>query len=288
MKRGCIACGDKNSIQKFGTFYRKDDGKRIQRYRCASCNKAFSSATNSPLFKQKKRRINPKLRMLLASGISMRRSAKILNVAATTVERRTRYLAEQCRIALEKEYAKIQGVRYFQFDELQTIEHTKCKPLSVVVIVDPETREILGFEVSSMPATGHLAKISRRKYGFRPDHRSMGLRRLFKKVEPMIAKNPQILSDFCPFYAPTVKASFPSARHSQVLGEKACVAGQGELKKVGRDPLFYINHTLAMLRANVNRLIRRTWCTTKDPARLSDHLAIYTWVHNKKLVPQKV
>ena len=72
------------------------------------------------------------------------------------------------------------------------------------------------------------------------------------------------------------------------LGEKGCVAGQGELKKVGKDPLFHINHTLAMLRANINRLFRRTWCTTKDPERLKDHLAIYTWVHNNKLIPQQL
>jgi hypothetical protein len=46
-------------------------------------------------------------------------------------------------------------------------------------------------------------------------------------------------------------------------GGKSGVAGQDELKKVGRDPLFWVNHTLAMRRANINRLIRKTWCTTK-------------------------
>jgi hypothetical protein len=62
------------------------------------------------------------------------------------------------------------------------------------------------------------------------------------------------------------------------------VVGQGELKKVGRDPLFSLNHTCAMLRANLNRLFRRTWCTTKRIDRLEAHLWIYVRFHNEVLL----
>ena len=65
-----------------------------------------------------------------------------------------------------------------------------------------------------------------------------------------------------------------SMRLTSKLKAQKGACKQGELKKRGKDPLFYINHTLAMLRANVNRLIRKTWCTTKDPAQLIYHLAI--------------
>ncbi|HXH76731.1 MAG TPA: hypothetical protein VNJ08_17305, partial [Bacteriovoracaceae bacterium] len=59
---------------------------------------------------------------------------------------------------------------------------------------------------------------------------------------------------------------------------------QGELKKVRFDPLFMVNHTCALLRANVNRLIRKTWCTTKDPARLKDHLDVFVYYYNEILL----
>ena len=62
-------------------------------------------------------------------------------------------------------------VSHIQFDELQTIEHTKLKPLSVAMAVSTKDRRIIGFRVASMPATGHLANVSRKKYGSRPDHR---------------------------------------------------------------------------------------------------------------------
>ena len=62
------------------------------------------------------------------------------------------------------------------------------------------------------------------------------------------------------------------------------MVGQGELKKIGKDPLFSLNHTAAMLRANINRLFRRTWRTTKKPERLADHIALYVWYHNSELI----
>ena len=62
------------------------------------------------------------------------------------------------------------------------------------------------------------------------------------------------------------------------------MTGQGELKKLRFDPLFALNHTCAMLRANINRLFRRTWCTTKKKECLEDHLAVYMDFHNRVLL----
>jgi hypothetical protein len=183
-------------------------------------------------------------------------------------------------VASETEYQHIEAI---QFDELQTIEHTKCKPLSIAMAVSVSDRKILGFQVSKMPATGHLAKRSRKKYGVRPDHRRRGLVSLFKPLHKRLPPTIQIRSDECPYYLPVVNRYFPSATYRQFKGRKSAVHGQGELKKGVRDPLFAINHTFAMLRANISRLIRKTWCTTKKISRLIDHLTLYIWLHNEKL-----
>ena len=45
---------------------------------------------------------------------------------------------------------------------MQTIEHTKLKPLSVAMTISTKDRRIIGFRVASL---------SRKKYGNRPDHR---------------------------------------------------------------------------------------------------------------------
>jgi hypothetical protein len=80
-----------------------------------------------------------------------------------------------------------------------------------------------------------------------------------------------------------LRKHFPKATHIQTKGRKSSVTGQGELKKVFYDPLFSLNHTCAMMRAHICRLIRKTWCTTKDPDRLADHIAIYVNYHNREL-----
>ena len=87
-----------------------------------------------------------------------------------------------------------------------------------------------------------------------------------------------------PYYVDDVREFFPKARHETSKGRRALEVGQGELKGGGYDPLFSINHTLAMIRANVNRLVRRTWCTTKQRDRLVGHLTLYALYHNLVLL----
>jgi len=174
-----------------------------------------------------------------------------------------------------------------QFDDLETFEHTKLKPLSVTLAVEKETRYVLGFEVSRMPAKGLLTKKSRKKYGHRKDERAEGRDRLFRRLKGKVCPRALFESDSNPHYPVTLRKHFPLATHKTVLGQRGAVTGQGELKKTAFDPLFSLNHTCAMLRANVSRLIRRTWCTTKKLQPLIDHLEIYVWYHNEVLI-QKI
>jgi hypothetical protein len=91
-------------------------------------------------------------------------------------------------------------------------------------------------------------------------------------------------SDENPHYPKFVKRHLPHARHTRYPGARGAVTGQGELKKIKFDPLFSLNHTCAMLRANLNRLFRRTWCTTKNPQGLEDHISLYVRYHNEVLL----
>jgi len=277
----CPKC-QSDSYIKHGNFFRPSDGRWIQRYRCNDCNKNFSSATFEAAYRQNKRKVNFPLGNLLASGVSMRRAALLLRIHFTTVTRKLFFLAAQANKKQNEYLASMLPVSKWQFDELQTIEHSKCKPLAVAMAVTND-RKILGIEVSKMPATGLLSKIAQEKYGKRTDERIQGLKKLFAKISPLIAKNSSVTSDEHPFYPLQVKKFFPDAEHMRVKGARGCIAGQGELKKLHHDPLFALNHSFAMLRANINRLFRRTWCTTKKIENLRAHLAIYIQFHNSVL-----
>lgn len=174
-----------------------------------------------------------------------------------------------------------------EFDDLETFEHTNCKPLSVILMTEFGTRRILGFRVAQMPCKGTLAALSRKKYGKRKDHRGPARKELFEELKDYIEADALIKSDENPHYTKDVKAHFPEAQHKVFKGRGARNGGQGELKKGGFDPLFTLNHTCAMWRANINRLVRKTWCTTKRPERLGYHIALYSLFHNEKLLKLK-
>jgi transposase-like protein len=269
-------------IVHFGSYSRFSDSRTIPRFLCTACHHTFSLATASPCFGQKKRRINEPLRVLLASGVSLRRSALLLHVHRTTIARRLVFLGSQALHRFKEQRCSFQDLSEFLFDEMETFEQSKCKPLSIALAVTAE-RKVLGFEVASMPAKGPLAERARREYGYRPDHRQKALHRLLARIRPLTSDRVVIRSDQCPRYSGPIARLFPHALHKTVKGQRGCVTGQGELKRGGFDPLFALNHTAAMLRANVNRLFRKTWCTTKNAQNLSHHLAIYADFHNSVL-----
>lgn len=283
--RGALDCCRIKNAALNGTYKRSSDGQVIRRYRCKTCKTSFSSATKSPLRWQKKRQINHQLMELLSSTVTLAAAARILRVNPKTVAKKLLFLGGICEAHLAKYRPQYQSISSIQFDELMTIEHTKCKPLSVAMVVAKKERKILGFQVAQMPATGHLSKTSRRKYGPRPDERKKKMMALFSELTHILSPTISIASDECSFYKRVVNRHFPLANYTQYLGKKSCVAGQGELKKTKFDPIFTINHTFAMLRANISRLIRKTWNTTKKIECLIQHLNIYVWMHNTQKTP---
>lgn len=167
---------------------------------------------------------------------------------------------------------------------MESFEKSKCLPVSIPLVVEKNTSLILGFRVCSMPAKGHLAEISRRKYGYRPDERPQAACELLSEIKPYLSSTLEISSDENPKYPSWIRPHFPDAKHRKFKGRRGCVVGQGELKRGGFDPLFSLNHTAAMLRAHVCRLFRRTWNTTKKKERLAVHIAIYVQAHNQRIL----
>lgn len=272
-----------------GVFLRISDGRVIQRCKCRKCHKSHSEATFEPERGQKKRQYNAQIFYLLTSGCSQRRAALDLRLNRKTVVRKflqlgelaTRMLAQMGRSANQRQVIQV------QFDDMETFEHSKFKPLSISLAVEDRSRRILGFRVSSMPCKGSIANQSREKYGPRLDERATLREELLRELKPQLAPGATISTDQNPHYTADIAKYLTDHPHRTTKGLRGCVVGQGELKGGGFDPLFALNHTAAMLRANVNRLFRRTWCTTKRKDRLALHIALYAINHNFRLIKSK-
>ena len=280
--RHCPRCG--SDLIQSGQFFRTWDQSLIKRYRCKHCGKGCSDSTFHFTYKQKKPWINKPLFEKLTSAISERRSARELTVNQKTVVRRILWMGFTAKRTLTLLNEVRPPLSLLQFDEMETFEHTKCKPLSIPIAVDPLTRWIVAYGVAKMPAKGMLAEISRKKYGPRVDERSFVRGQLFDELSNFVQPTVKIYSDMNPHYKSEVKSHFPDSEHITYKGRRGCVVGYGELKEGLFDPLFTLNHTCAMVRDNIKRLARRTWCTTKKPKRLDLYLALYVLRHNLDLI----
>ena len=260
--------------------------RKIQRYRCKICGTHYSSQTHHPTYYQKRPDLNPKIRDLLCSQVSQRRSARLLGVSRRTVVKKFRFMARLASIENEKRLHELALTRVndIQFDDLITSIHTKCKPVSVSLAVNGKTREILGFQVSDLPARHPLVEVALAKYGQRKDERPFGLGRLFTALSRIVNEKAKVVSDCDPEYPGFVSKHLPTAHYERIKSRRARSQGFGELKRIGFDPIFSLNHTCAMLRANLNRLARSTWATSKTKIGLIQHLELYAHYHNTNLI----
>lgn len=269
---------------KDGHFYRRDDSRKIQRYKCKICQKRYSKSTHTLEFAQKKRRLNQTIKFNLASGMSMRSCAYNLKLARKTIERKFIYLANKARMtqaALLEEWKK-NPIMDVQFDDLISSIHTKLKPVSISVVVDPNTFKILGARVAEIPAFGKIAEISRRKYGRRYNQHPQVLSNLLFDLKKCISNEASFKTDEHKRYSEIIVKHFPQAKHKKYKGLPASIVGMGELKTKRYDPLFAINHTLACFRGGMNRFFRRTWCTSKSIKHTQDHIDIFIDYYNEK------
>ena len=164
---------------------------------------------------------------------------------------------------------------------METHEHTKCKPVSIAVAVVPGSRHILAAISSEMPANGHLADISRKKYGPRRDDRASAFKEALKIAAPCLTEDVWIASDKKTTYPSWIKQVLPGSIHFRAKGQRGCIVGYGEMKKVRFDPLFWINHGAASIRDKIARMLRRTWCNTKLRCYLQAKLDILIDFYNE-------
>lgn len=284
MTRSCPNCKSTTAsgtkIVLDGHFYRRDDSRWVQRYWCYGCKKGFSDSTAKRWFRAKKRRFHESLRKSFASLGGVRPLARDTKLNRKTVARKLTILGEEAEERFRAANLLHEKSRVIEFDDMETFEHTRCKPLSITLAVQKQTERILGFEISSMAAKGKLVERAR-KYRPRDDTRQEGRNRLFHTLRDLVHEEAQIRSDSHPAYAAIVKRHFPKANHVQFLSRKGSNTGGGELKQGADDPLFALNNTCACFRMRVTRLLRKTWYTTKRPDRLRAHLYIYAEAHNR-------
>jgi uncharacterized protein YlaI len=266
---------------RHGFYKTRWNAQPVRRYLCTRCQRTVSTRTFRRSYRQKRPDLNEPIFFWYSSGTTQRRMAVGLKTNRKTVVRKFLFMAQEARRMHE---AKLAEGRWrapaIQFDEMETFEHTRMKPLSIGLAVNPETYEILYTNVAPFPAKGPLAGLARKKYGFRPDLRNHARRDLIKKLRRF---EPQIITtDKASAYGKPIRTFLPQTFHRQTTRKKQ---DRNFFHKNRRrnpnDEMFVLNFICAKLRHDLSRLMRKVWVTTKKPERLQAHLDLFTAFHNK-------
>lgn len=266
----------KKHFKKKGYYYRRVSKTYIPRYFCFCCKKHFSTRTLSKTYKQKRPDLNQKVFDYLTSGVSLRRTAQKLHCNYHTVYRKFLWLSDRAKSCHSKAEFYIQEL---QFDEMESIEHTKLKPLTIAVATN-EKYKILGVQIGTIPAKGYLSELSKKKYGARENQSEAVVRELLENVKANIKNKSFIIkSDAKPSYKQIVHNVYPDNLHRVHIArenkEKKRDLKYTNLEKRVFDPIFSVNQRMAKFRDHIKRLARRSWCTTKIKENLENHVYLY-------------
>ncbi len=269
---------------KRGFFVRHHPFRKVPRYRCCHCGRNFSTSTYKDIVYQKRPDINPQIYKLYCSGMTLNRIAEYLRVARTTVYLKFHFLARQCAFINERALEKMTGkFSEVQFDEMESFEHTRLKPLTIALAVGvtAEERKILAVSVGSLHYKGPLSDIALNKYGPRENQSEQVCEEVLARIQHVARDQAVLVTDEKNTYPALLKKYFPNKTHIQVSRDRSETMHERSKRQNKDDRMFWLNFTAASIRHNLSRMHRKVWITTKKTEHLLGHLALYVCYFNK-------
>jgi transposase-like protein len=267
-----------------GHFQRACDGRIVQRFLCLECRRTFSTQTFRVDYRLKKPKLNHSLFGYFISKVTHRQAARVLGCSRGTIAHRVRLLGEHCRsfhhLRLSRAPAKFDSSKVFQLDELESYEHSRrLAPLTMPVLIERSSYFVLDLSTAPLPCRGGLSKQDRTRKEERENQlgkRKSGSREAVARCFDTLASSVSRLSlvrvqtDRKSTYVPLLEKRFGRRLDHARYSSKE--------RRDYKNPLFPINHTLAMMRDGISRLVRRTWAASKLRERLERHAWIWaTW-----------
>ena len=265
-----------------GSYRRKCDGRQVPRFLCLVCQRGFSSQTFRGNYRYRLPTLHHQLMGHLVSKVTRRQSARLLKVNRKTVERRFKRFS---KVAHDFHFAQLNhkkkrgGIRgCFQLDELETFEHNRrIKPVTLAVTMERHSYFVLGADAGSMASRGRLNLRHRKRKieilqveGKRRSQSRAVVRKSFDRMSQFLSKDATV------FLQSDQKTTYPTELHrafpSRVLRHEVT---SGKARRCYSNPLFPINHTLAMMRDGISCLVRRSWAAPKKKAGLTRHCWIW-------------
>jgi hypothetical protein len=172
----------------------------------------------------------------------------------------------------------------FQLDELETYEHSqKLCPVTMPVLIETHSYFVLNVEVATLPCRGNLKPFEEERKrarelveGKRVSGSRQAVQRCFQRLERILPPRTQVV------VATDKKSSYAKILREELGARVIHARHSSEGPRTYQNPLFPINHTLAMLRDGLSRLVRRNWAGSKKRIWLERHA--WVWIAYRNFV----
>ena len=275
--------------QYVGSYVTKWNHQPVPRYRCKECGKYFSSHTFRSTYRQKAPYLNRRIFSLLCSGMTQRRIAKELCCNRKTVARKFLFLSLKAKATHALNLRSgVLACREAQFDEMESFEHTRLKPLNIALAVTGDGKAIIDARVGSLSYKGRLAPLAFKKYGHRKDTSKMARREVLHSLNQSLGHCPSghVITDAKSSYRKEIKAILGHRKflvHLEIANQRKqhSFATRPLIRKNLNDPMFWLNHIASRIRHDLSRMMRKVWTTTKKDWALQAHLYLFIAFYNQ-------
>ena len=263
-----------------GSYQPKCRRTPVPRFRCRICGRGFSRQTFRFDYRDHAPGCNVPLLRLLTSGVSLRQSARLLEIDIHAVQRKLQKLAALCSALHDNLSPGLAAGRTFLLDEEETFEQASIWPVTMPVLIEKESWFVVATDAAPIrrlaplgTARRRLQEASEQRLGRRPDGSRASVRRTLQALAQRLDGGRLVLrTDEKSSYATLVSEVFRGAARHETTS--------GRAPRTKQNPLFPINTTLAMTRDNNGRLRRRSWLVSKRCACLQQQMCLFVVYRN--------
>ena len=264
---------------RWGYYSARCRERREQRYRCLACRKTFSRQTFRHDYRDRRPDINEWLFQLLSSGVGLRQAASTLQVDQATAQNKMRKMSRTCRLLHENLCTRLPEGRTYLLDEEESYEQASIRPLTVPILIEKQSYFIVATAVGSIRRLAPAGSARRKRQdrlekrqGKRPDESRRCVRQVLQSLRQR-APGPIVLRS-------DQKSSYATLSRSVFGSDLTHETTSGKQPRGTFNPLFPINHSIAMSRDNCGRLRRKSWLVSKLAEWLRGQLSIFTAFRN--------
>ena len=261
--KSCQYCRSKD-LKKKGIM--KTKRGKTQRYQCKSCLKTFTKRTGSLNYRHRKQHLRKKITQMYCERMSLRGIARTLKIDRKTV---VRYFKESASEATTKNRKRLHEkglvTRFIQFDQLETYEHTKRKPVGIQVSIRWKTGEIISAKAGYIPIRAlAVSKAYSSDWNSKVTNNHT-FDMLWESKKALNEKGTLVSCD-------TERSQVNLLKELYTEPYLTLSPSSSENKKIDR--------VFRKMRQDISRLGRKTLSTTKKLKRLQKHLDLYIHYNN--------